>query len=121
MAVSVTSHKGQIAELTVALDLARKGFSISWPVPNDVYDLIATRGEQVLRIQVKTVRWRLRDGKQWLVLDLTDGAGHRYEKGTVDYFTAYDPNDGRLYYLSFGSLDGARERWIDPSKIYQLL
>lgn len=118
---SETGHKGQVAELAVAFDLAnRYGYSINWPVPNDVYDLIATKNTEVLRVQVKTVKHRTKDGKAWLVLDLTDGGGSRYEVGTVDLFAAYDPQDGRIYYLTFEHLNGARERWIDPKKLYQL-
>lgn len=118
---SETGHKGQVAELAVAFDLAnRYGYSISWPVPNDPFDLIATRYTEIKRVQVKTVKHRVRDGKAWLVLDFTDGGGKRYVAGTVDLFAAYEPRDGRILYLPFEDLNGARERWIDPKKIYQL-
>jgi hypothetical protein len=116
-----TVHKGHVAELAVAYDLAeRYGYTICHPLASAPFDLIAVRNNEAVRVQVKTVRRRERNGKTYIVIDCTDGRGRRYKKGVVDLFAAYDPLDGRVYYVRYEDLKGARERWIDPTKVYQL-
>jgi hypothetical protein len=68
---------GVTAELMVAVELMKHGFSVSWPVGDvEPYDLISDSGERLQRVQVKgsftcTARgtWRIaftkgREGKQ---------------------------------------------------------
>tara|TARA_Y100001938_G_scaffold106979_1_gene146101 strand:+ start:10041 stop:10493 length:453 start_codon:yes stop_codon:yes gene_type:complete len=51
----VNKHEGSAAELMVACELVRRGFSVSWPFNDmDGYDLIADSGESIKRIQVKS-------------------------------------------------------------------
>lgn len=103
---------GQVAELAVAYDLSQRGYSISWPLSNVEHDLIASRQDEVLRVQVKSLKQRVRNGRIYYVLDCTDGLGRRYRPGTVDMFAAYNARDKNVTYVSFDELNGARERWF---------
>ena len=47
-------RKGGIAELAVAAKLSEIGFTVSWPLIEDAYDLIAEKGGAMHRIQVKS-------------------------------------------------------------------
>ena len=46
--------KGTASELAVATKLVRLGFTVSWPLNQDAYDLVAERDGKLSRIQVKT-------------------------------------------------------------------
>lgn len=114
-----------MAELAAAFDMAgRYGYEICQPMSPQSYDFIAVRGDEddyeAVRVQVKTVRRRARNGKEWLVVDCTNGKGRRYRRNTVDLFAAYDAKEERVFYIRYADLRGARERWIDPAKIYQM-
>jgi len=46
---------GSAAELMVACEMVRRGFSVSWPFNDmDGYDLIADSGDSIKRVQVKS-------------------------------------------------------------------
>mgnify|MGYP003147185715 CR=1 FL=1 len=49
-----TRRTGGIAELAVAKKLTEIGFTVSWPLLEDAYDLIAEKGGAMHRIQVKS-------------------------------------------------------------------
>lgn len=118
---SETARKGQNALLAVAFDMNfRYDYAMSFPMEGEPFDLIASRGTEVLRVQVKTIRRRERDGKTWVVIDCTDGAGERYLPGEVDLFAAYDRKDGRVFYIRASDLGDRREVWISPANLYQL-
>ena len=47
-------QKGDLAELKVAADLGERGYGIAWPHGEDCdFDLIAYRGDELHRVQVK--------------------------------------------------------------------
>ena len=46
--------KGTASELSVASKLVRLGFTVSWPLNQDAYDLIAEKDGKLSRLQVKT-------------------------------------------------------------------
>lgn len=45
---------GSVAELAVAKKLVERGFTVSWPLNEDSYDLIAEKDGKARRIQVKS-------------------------------------------------------------------
>jgi hypothetical protein len=113
-----SQQRGHAAELTVAADMARKGYMISFPAESTPYDILAERDGVILRVQVKTVRIRERDGVRWRVIDCTNSNGDTYEN--VDLYAGYDAATGQIYYINHADLDGKKELWLHPSKLYAL-
>lgn len=65
MTVRVSSIKGQLSEIRVVADLLDRGFQVFSPVlgyPTRC-DLVAVKGSQCWRIEVKTAHWEL-DGSR---------------------------------------------------------
>ena len=100
-----TKTKGDLAELIVAADLARRGYQVSFPYGEDCdYDLIVDRNGRLERVQVKHS-----DSKGQVIRvqcyssSLTNGkVKHRkpYTQSTVDWIAVYDPRTDRCYYVS---------------------
>lgn len=114
-----SQQRGHLSELAVAADMAKAGYMISFPAESMPYDLLADRDGVLIRVQVKTVRYRERDGVKWRVIDCTDGNRDRYV-GTVDLYAGYDPRTEQIYYITHNGLDGNKELWLHPSKLYAL-
>ncbi len=52
--VATTGNKGAIGELLVCVDLMSKGYMVFRAIhPNSPYDVIATKDDQIFRIEVK--------------------------------------------------------------------
>ena len=108
-----TKTKGDLAELMVAADLARRGYQVSFPYGEDcAYDLIVDRDGQLERVQVKHA-----DSKGRLIRvqcyssSLTNGkVKHRkpYTRNMVDWIAVYDPATNRCYYVSSDEFAGGR-------------
>ena len=97
--------KGDLAELIVAADLARRGWRIAIPYGEDWdYDLLAWRpGSKLQRVQVKYTR---SDGAVVFVRcrsqSLTNGrvkSIKRYTAETVDWIAVYDATSDRCYHV----------------------
>lgn len=72
------------------------GYEIAWPLEPCPYDLVASRGGEFLRVQVKTTRSR--PANSWVVsLGSTSRSSRGYDPDDIDYFFVID---GDLdYYL----------------------
>lgn len=114
-----SQQRGHMAELAVAADLAAKSYMVSFPAESTPYDLLADKNGIIVRVQVKTVRRRERDGVVWRVIDCTDGNHEKYD-GTVDLYAGFDPKDGRIYYIWHDELDGRKELWLSPTSLYTI-
>lgn len=102
----------------VSIDLTRKGFNVTQSAEGLPYDLLAEKDDKVLRVQVKTVRIRNRDGVNWRVIDCTNGNRETYSQ--VDLYAGYEAQSDHVYYITHADLDGKKELWVHPSKIYAL-
>lgn len=113
-----SNQRGHIAELSVAADMARHGYAISFPAESTPYDLLAERDGIIRRVQVKTVRHRVRDGVTWRVIDCTNGNRETYS--IVDLYAGYDPQTEKVLYITHDDLDGKKELWLHHTKLFEL-
>jgi hypothetical protein len=102
----------------VAADMTKKGYDVTPSSEGLSHDLIAEKDGKLLRVQVKSVRIRERDGVRYRVIDCTNGNRDTYQN--VDLYAGYEPNSGQIYYISHADLDGKKELWLHPSKLYAL-
>jgi len=102
--VGTTKARGDQAELAVATDLIRRGYSVSFPYGEDTdYDLVLDRGDRLERIQVKYgesagVRLEVRCHSH----SLTGGRvirTKRYTAATIDWLAVYDGSTDRSFYI----------------------
>ena len=106
-------EKGDLAELKVACDLMDRGWGIAVPWgENCDFDLIAYRGDELARVQVKYTE---SDGKIVIVrcysISLTNGkVKHRkhYTARTIDWIAVYDRTTARCYYVPATELGSGR-------------
>ena len=99
-----SKHIGEIGQLSVILDLKRRGYAVSIPYgDNDKYDLLVDVGHQILRVQVKA-----REPKQGCIrveLSSTSYTGNKiykafYSPEDVDVFAIFNTQDEEIYYLN---------------------
>jgi len=91
--------KGSIAEMAVATKLMKLGWTVLHPLSeNNRYDLVAERGNEFKRIQVKYVTPKngglpvnCRSSNNWSV--------KRYSPKEVDIIAAYDSRDENIYFI----------------------
>jgi hypothetical protein len=96
--------KGDLAELTVAGDLLRRGYKIAIPYGEDCdFDLILIRDDRLERVQVKYAE---SNGAVICVKcfshSLTNGKirrTKRYTAKTIDLLAVYDATTSRCYYI----------------------
>jgi hypothetical protein len=103
--VAELKRKGDLAELMVATDLARRGYKVAFPFGEDWdYDLIVDRDGRLERIQVKHA-----NGNGEIVPvkcfshSLTNGkirATKRYTARTIDWLAVYDRGTEHCYRLA---------------------
>ena len=105
--------KGDLAELTVAVDLLRRGHKVAIPYGEDCdFDLVLIRGNRLERVQVKHAR---SDGAVINVRcrshSLTNGKIRRtkhYTAETIDLLAVYDATSDRCYYVPAKELGAGR-------------
>lgn len=107
-------QKGDLAELKVATDLIERGWGIAVPWGEDCdFDLIAYRGQELHRVQIKYTE---SDGRVVYVRcksnSLTKGRVmqvKRYTAATVEWIAVYDKTTARCYYVPSTELGAGRE------------
>lgn len=120
--------KGDLAELSVAADLRRRGFGVAIPFGEDQdFDLILIRGSRLDRVQVKYTR---SDGRVIQVKcrshSLTNGRVRKtkhYTAQTIDLLAVYDDTSQRCYYVPAGELGAGRSTLslrLEPARNGQL-
>ena len=105
--------KGDLAELKVACDLMDRGWGIAVPWGEDCdFDLIAYRGGDLQRVQVKYTR--ARDSVVAVRCrshSLTNGRIRRtkqYTAATIDWIAVYEPSADHCYYVPAVELGSGR-------------
>lgn len=82
------------------------GYEVSWPLEPGRYDLLAHRGDEFLRVQVKTTRFFASD--TWIVRVLSNGRPKLpYDPDDIDYFFIIDGD--LCYYLIPVAVVGGRQ------------
>lgn len=100
--MSVTSIRGVAAEYQAAILLSSIGYAIHWPIdPSSPYDLLASKGHDYLKIQVKLARWRkhLKGDNSSLIVDSSTPSRSTkkgYSYGDFDLLCAIDGQRGWL-------------------------
>lgn len=81
-----TSTIGRHSELLAMAALLADGWSVSEPTVPEAHDLIAVRGDESLRIQVKTIKLREKEGVPYYVIRGLKNSGATYMKSDCDAF-----------------------------------
>jgi len=85
-----TRSTGSVAELAVASKLAELGFTVSWPLVEDSYDLIAEKDGDSRRIQVKSANLN-KGGSYRCSLAHGRPKRHAYTKAECDFIVLHAP------------------------------
>ena len=113
--------KGNVGEMAVAKDLMLKGYSVFSELGDlSNVDLVAIRGNEFKRIQVKT-KWNTDDGTINANLRSTGpGYDYRYSSIDVDVIAAYAADRDHIVYVSVVDIEDAGNRGFairfDPPK-----
>lgn len=109
-----TNTKGRHAELIAITALLANGFTVMEPTTPDVFDLGITRPGRTdfLRVQVKTCRYRIKDGEPWVIVTGTRNNGQVYMTDDVDAFIGV--YDGVAYMFDN---TGLTEYWVKPAEL----
>jgi len=91
---------GKVGELLTAVELLRHGFSVSWPLIDSGYDLIADNEEgAVKRVQVKTAKPN-KHGTYNVCFAHGRATKHKYTKADMDIFVVALNYEGRqVFYV----------------------
>ena len=80
-----------MAELAVAGKLIKLGYTVSWPLNEDSYDLIAERAGTLSRIQVKSATLKPKRGSYLCCLRRGRGKVLPYTSKHCDFIVMYAP------------------------------
>lgn len=104
-----TQITGRVSELTVERALLSRGWEVSLPILNEVYDLVVrepgTPTSEFKRVQVKTIRRRV-DRNNEMIIYATNGRGDPYIEEDVDFLAGVE---GSTIYLV--PCTGLKEYW----------
>lgn len=102
-----TQIKGTISELTAAQALLSNGWGVSFPVVDEVYDLVVRDPltQDFKTVQVKTIRRREDRGGQ-MVVYAKNGKGEAYKPEDVDYIVGVEGSDVYMF-----ECRGQKEYW----------
>jgi len=81
---------GSVGELAVAARLAELGFTVSWPLIEASYDLIAEKDGHIRRIQVKTASLN-KGGSYRCSMKHCRSGTKGYDKSDCDFLILYAP------------------------------
>jgi hypothetical protein len=88
--------KGEVSELSVVKELIENGYTVSRPLNDTKYDIIAESKGSFVRIQVK--RGRTKNGCVRATLcEYTDGEAYIYTEDDIDMFAVHNPKHGCFY------------------------
>lgn len=90
-----TNIKGKISELEILTFVTKLGYSVSIPFGDkDKYDQIWDINNKLLRIQIKTARWKNEEqtGIAFNCYSVSNGKRHYYTKEDIDYFATFWDN-----------------------------
>ena len=87
-----TNIKGKISELEILTLITKLGYSVSLPFGDkDKYDQIWDINNKLLRVQIKTSRWKNQEqtGIVFNCYSVSNGKKHYYTKQEIDYFATF--------------------------------
>lgn len=107
-----TSSIGRHSELLAMAALIANGWSVSEPTVPEAHDLEARKGALSIRVQVKTIKTRERDGTLYYVIRGTKNSGQVYDSNDCDAFVGVI--DGRVYLTDNRSIS---EYWLKADDV----
>lgn len=111
-----TSTIGRHSELLAMAALLADGWSVSEPTVPEAHDLLASKNGQQMRVQVKTIKQREKDGVPYYVIRGLKNSGDVYSLSDCDAFIGVV---GEHVYLAenrclseyWAKVDEASEKW----------
>ena len=108
------NDKGNLTELQVMAQAIKNGYTVSIPYGNcDKYDQIWDKNGQLLRIQVKTARWK--DERQKCIIfncySVVNGKKHKYTVNDIDYFATFW--DNKCYLIPVNECSTEKTLWFE--------
>ena len=120
-----TSSVGRHSELLAMAALIADGWCVHEATTPEAHDLLAMKDGRAVRIQVKTIKLREKDGQNYYVIRGLKNSGVAYDTSDCDAFIGVV--DGRVFMTECCGLteywcktDLASEKWTElPLKINQ--
>ena len=113
-----TNNKGKLIELQVLTTVIELGYSVSIPFGDkDKYDQIWDINGKLLKIQIKTCRWKDENhtGIIFNCYSVSNGIKHFYSKDDIDYFVTYW--DGKCYMVPIEECKQEKTLWFIPKQL----
>lgn len=118
-----STTKGTHSELIAATAFLAAGWKVLEPIVPDTYDFALTQdgSHEIVKVQVKMLAKRTRDGIDWFVLKGRRNTGNPYTMDECDVFAGI--YDGKVYVTEnrvlseyWVKVEDADERWLrlDP-------
>ena len=115
-----TNTKGKLTELKVLTQIVEQGYSVSIPFGDkDRYDQIWDINGRLLKVQVKTARWK--DENQKAIIfscksvyarSNKQSVQHKYTKNEIDAFATYW--EGKVYLVPVEECSTEKTLWFSP-------
>lgn len=100
-----TWNRGDASEAQVIAKLKELEQTVLIPFgDNERYDLVIDKEDDMVKVQVKTLYERKREGRISTKLRTQNARGNKrkyYEEGEVDAFALYYPENGKCYWVEF--------------------
>jgi len=98
----IQSHQnGAIAESIVQTELYRQEYPVSIPASEEPYDMIADVGGELLKVQVKSMFTREKNGTTRYRAELRPTSNGGYSEDDVDAFALVNTDYNQVYWLWF--------------------
>ena len=109
------NNKGNLTELQAMIKAIQNGYTVSIPYGNcDKYDQIWDKNGKLLRIQVKTARWK--DDRHMCIIfncySVVNGKKHKYTSNDIDYFVTIW--DDKCYLIPVNECSTEKTLWFEP-------
>lgn len=110
------NQKGNVTELQVMTAGIKNGYTVSIPYGDcDRYDQIWDKNGKLLRIQVKTSRWK--DERHIAITfncySVVNGKKHKYSIDDIDYFATFW--EGKCYLIPVSECSTEKTLWFKPA------
>ena len=113
-----TNIKGKLIELQVLTEITKLGYAVSIPFGDkDRYDQVWDIRGKLLRIQVKSCRWKNEQhtGITFNCYSVSNGKKHVYTDTELDYFATFW--EGKCYLVSVKECSQEKTLWFIPQKL----
>ena len=105
--------KGKITELEILTLITKLGYSVSIPFGDkDKYDQIWDINGKLLKVQIKTCRWK-NDEHTGIIFNcysVCNGKKHKYSKNEIDYFATIWEN--KCYLIPVEECSSEKTLWF---------